>query len=125
MKKEIDLFAQLKSDRAKLHTTTLANQEYVNVPKRSAGLTPMDQVATQGSASQGMVSGRMPWWILITGWVGVGFYGAIALSIFFSGSSLQSVLLNPGVWILLLILIMYIAIMWRGTSRKLSNRKSR
>jgi hypothetical protein len=125
MKKEIDLFAQLKSDRAKLHTSTLANQDYVNVPKRSAGLTPMDQVATQGSASQGMGSGRMPWWVLITGWMGVGFYGAIILSIVFSGSLPQSLLFNPGFWILLLILMIYIAIMWRGTSRKLANRKLR
>jgi hypothetical protein len=125
MKKEIDLFAQLKSERAKLHTSTLANQDYVNVPKRSAGLTPMDQVATQGSAGQGMGSGRMPWWILITGWVGVGFYGVIALSIVFSGSLPQSILFNPGFWILLLILMIYIAIMWRGTSKKLANRKRR
>ncbi len=125
MKKEIDLFAQLKADRAKLHTSTLANQEYVNVPKRSAGLTPMDQVATQGSASQGMVSGRMPWWVLITGWFGVGLYVVIAVSIVFSGPLPQSVLFNPGFWILLLILIMYIAIMWRGTSKKISGRKLR
>jgi hypothetical protein len=125
MKKEIDLFAQLKSDRAKLHTSTLANQDYVNVPKRSLGLTPMDQVATEGAASQGMVSGRMPWWVLITGWMGVGFYGAIVLSIVFSGSLPQSLLFNPGFWILLLILMIYIAIMWRGTSRKLANRKLR
>jgi hypothetical protein len=125
MKKEIDLFAQLKSDRAKLHTSTLANQDYVNVPKRSLGLTPMDQVAMEGAASQGMVSGRMPWWVLITGWIGVGFYAAITLSIVCSGPLPYNIFFDPGFWILLLILMIYITIMWRGTSRKLANRKLR
>jgi hypothetical protein len=125
MKKEIDLFAQLKADRAKLHPTTLANQDYVHVPKRPAGLTPMDRVALDGAASQGMASGRMPWWILITGWVGVGFYAAIVLAVFFDRSSLQYAIMNPGFWILSFILIVLIVIMWRGTARKLAKRKLR
>jgi hypothetical protein len=123
MKEEIDLFAQLKIDRDKLHTSTLATQEYVNVPKHSSGMTPMDQVSIDGAAGRGMVSGRMPWWVMITGWFGVGLYAAIVVAVAFEHSSLQSLLLNPGFWIPSFILVMFIMILWRGTARKLASRK--
>jgi hypothetical protein len=88
----------------------------VNVSKCLAGLTSIDQVATQGAAGQG--SGRIPWRIMITGWVGAKSYAAIA----FSSPLSQSILPSPGFWILILILMIYIAVMWRETFRKLASR---
>ncbi len=72
----------------------------------------MGEVELRGRVSQGMVSGRMPWWVLITGWVLAGGFAFLMLHLVIRSFSL--LLLLP-----LAIAVLFLLILWRGTQAKL------
>ncbi|MEM6398918.1 MAG: hypothetical protein AAF757_01620 [Cyanobacteria bacterium P01_D01_bin.116] len=85
---------------------------------------PMEKIQLDGRAYRGLAGGKIPWWVLMTGWVvfgGLAFVVLIpAISSLVSGSWLASVALIPA----LLIASVFLTILWRGTNAKLSIKKN-
>jgi len=85
---------------------------------------PMQKIQLDGRAYRGLARGRIPWWVLMTGWMifgGLAFVFLIpAISLLFSGSWLALVGLIPA----LLIASVFLTILWRGTNAKLSTNKN-
>ncbi|AFY58950.1 hypothetical protein Riv7116_6624 [Rivularia sp. PCC 7116] len=89
-----------------------------------SGYEPMSEIELRGRAYRGLSGGRIPWWVMMTGWmIFGGFAFAIlipAIASLVSGSWLASVALIPA----LLIASIFLTILWRGTNAKLSVRKN-
>lgn len=83
-----------------------------------SGYDPMGRIYLQGRAYRGLAGGRIPWWVLISGWF---MFGGYALVILFSAISSASFSALPALIFVLLPLL----IMWRGTIAKLAAQKRR
>ncbi|MBD0340362.1 MAG: hypothetical protein ICV61_05535, partial [Microcoleus sp. Co-bin12] len=46
-----------------------------------SGYDPMSEIYLRGRAFRGLAGGRIPWWVLISGWI---FFGSLALLILIS-----------------------------------------
>ncbi len=79
-----------------------------------SGFDPMNEIQLRGQAYRGLASGRIPWWILISGWFVFGGIAALLLHAAIASKSLT-------VWIFLIIMVIPLVILWRGTIAKLSN----
>jgi len=79
------------------------------------GYDPMSEIELRGQAYRGLSGGRIPWWILISGWVIFGFIAAVLLHAALKSSSLT-------LWILFIIMVIILFILGRGTAAKLSGR---
>lgn len=80
-----------------------------------AGYDPMGEVELRGRVAQGISGGRVPWWVLITGWVLAGGFAFLMLHL----------VIQSFAWVLLLplaIAVIFLVILWRGTQTKLANR---
>ncbi|BAY86937.1 hypothetical protein NIES267_64480 [Calothrix parasitica NIES-267] len=91
--------------------------------KIPSGYDPMSEIELRGRAYRGLSGGRIPWWVLITGWFIFGFVAfafliPIVSAFITSGFSTALVMLLPA----LLIGCIPLMILWRGTSAKLSNK---
>ncbi|MEO0935619.1 MAG: hypothetical protein AAFY21_18355, partial [Cyanobacteria bacterium J06641_2] len=87
-----------------------------------SGYDPMSEIELRGRAFRGLSGGRIPWWVLITGWFIFGFVAFVVLipmlsTFMTSGFSIDLVMLLPA----LLIGCIPSIILWRGTTAKLSN----
>lgn len=86
------------------------------VGKTPSGYTPMSQIELEGQAYGGMTSGRVPWWVLIT--------GAVMFVVPILGMAIAS-----GDFIVLLIVLLLLAlpmmIVWRGVCAKLAAQKEK
>jgi len=80
-----------------------------------SGFDPMGEIGLRGQAYRGLAGGRTPWWILISGWFVFGSIVGVLLHAALHGSSLT-------LWILLIIMVIPLFILGRGTIAKLSNR---
>jgi hypothetical protein len=81
-----------------------------------SGYDPMGEVELRGRVAQSMASGRIPWWVLITGWGLAGGFAFLLLHLAIQAFS----------WLLLIPLalaIIFLLILWRGTQAKLANGK--
>ena len=80
-----------------------------------SGYAPMSRIELEGRSYRGLVSGDVPWWVLITG------------SVMLIVPSFAMVLVE-GSWLLLILsplLALPIAIVWRGFRAKLLHQKER
>lgn len=84
--------------------------------KIPSGYDPMSEIYLRGRAFRGLAGGRIPWWVLIAGWI---LFGGLALSMLISMISSAAFELLPA----LLIVFIPVIILWRGTAAKLSLKK--
>jgi hypothetical protein len=77
-----------------------------------SGFDPMQSIDLEGRAYRGLAGGRIPWWILITGWIIFGGFALLTLSLVIESGVLSSL---P----LLFINFIPIVILWRGTAAKI------
>lgn len=83
-----------------------------------SGYDPMQEIYLRGRAFRSLSGGRIPWWVLISGWL---IFGGLALLMLITAIASQSfALLLP-----LAFAIIPVLILWRGTLAKLSTTKRR
>ena len=78
-----------------------------------SGYAPMSEIYLRGRAFRGLAGGRIPWWVLISGWI---FFGSLALLILISAITSAGFGALP----VLVFVTIPIIILWRGTIAKLS-----
>ncbi len=83
-----------------------------------SGYDPMGEVYLHGRAFRGLAGGRIPWWVLISGWI---ILGGLALLILISAIASAAFEALPALVFVSILLIT----LWRGTVAKLSIRKSK
>jgi Na+/serine symporter len=76
----------------------------------------MSEIYLRGRAFRGLAEGRIPWWIIISGWIVFGSFALMALSAAILSGSLFTLPILAIAAILCLIL-------WRGTVAKRSIEK--
>lgn len=84
--------------------------------KIPSGYDPMGEIHLRGRAYRGLAGGRIPWWVLISGWI---MFGSCFLMVLIP-------MVMSAAWSLLPIFIFIslpIIILWRGTASKLAARK--
>ena len=81
-----------------------------------SGYEPMGEIYLRGRAFRGLAGGRIPWWVLISGWI---VFGGLALLTLITAIASASFGALP----VLIILAIPIIILWRGTTTKLSIEK--
>lgn len=81
------------------------------------GYDPMGDIHLRGRAMRGLAGGRIPWWILISGWILFGVPTLFLLSELIRG--------NLAALPALLMFGIFIMILWRGTAAKRTGRKRR
>lgn len=107
-----------ESSDDKLSIEIPADSSPMTSERMPSGFDPMGEIQLRGQAYRGLAGGRVPWWILISGWVIFGAIAAVVLHAAITASSLS-------IWILLIIMAIPLLILWRGTSAKLSKRNQR
>ncbi|NEQ55267.1 MAG: hypothetical protein F6K11_34975 [Leptolyngbya sp. SIO3F4] len=88
------------------------------VERIPSGYDPMGEIYLRGRAYRGLAGGRIPWWVLMTGWFT---FGALGLTIFVP-------LLFDGAFELIPALVLIaipLVILWRGTNAKLAISKNK
>jgi hypothetical protein len=86
--------------------------------KIPSGYDPMGEIYLRGRAFRGLAGGRIPWWVLISGWI---IFGGLALLILIPAITSAAFELLPA----LVIVSIPLMILWRGTVAKLSAEKSK
>jgi hypothetical protein len=81
-----------------------------------SGYDPMGEIYLRGRAFRSLAGGRIPWWVLISGWI---IFGGLALLILIPAITSAAFEFLPALVILSIPLI----ILWRGTVAKLSIEK--
>lgn len=81
-----------------------------------SGYDPMGEVYLRGRAFRALAGGRIPWWVLISGWI---IFGGLALLILVLAITSAAYGLLPALVIITIPLIT----LWRGTMAKLSIEK--
>ncbi|WP_299404708.1 hypothetical protein [Acaryochloris sp. IP29b_bin.148] len=84
--------------------------------KIPSGYDPMGDIYLRGRAYRGLAGGRIPWWVLISGWI---MFGGMFLMVFMPMVTAAAWELIP----ILIIISLPIIILWRGTAAKLAARK--
>lgn len=83
-----------------------------------SGYDPMGEIYLRGRAFSSLSGGRIPWWVLISGWL---IFGGSALLILIAAITSQSLTgLLP-----LAFAVIPVLILWRGTLSKLSSTQHR
>lgn len=91
-------------------------EQPISIDRVPSGYDPMGEIELRGRVAQGLSSGRVPWWVLITGWVLAGGFAFLMLHLAIQSFS----------WLLLIplaIAAIFLVILWRGTQTKLANRR--
>jgi hypothetical protein len=76
-----------------------------------SGFDPIQSIGLEGRAFRGLAGGRIPWWVLITGWIIFGGFALLTLTLAITSGILSSL---P----LIVINGIPIIILWRGTAAK-------
>src|SRR4028118_1340799 len=109
-------------DKDQLFTEIPAESNPPNLEKIPSGYDPMGRIYLEGIANRNLAGGRIPWWVLISGWM---LYGALALLGFLGAIALGSfegsfIVVFGGLFVLIgLTVILPLLILWRGTIAKL------
>jgi hypothetical protein len=98
----------LNSEGIVVKTPTDPNLYYQD--KVLSGYEPMSGIYL-GIASRGLAGGRIPWWVLISGWI---IFGGLALLILIPAIASVSFTALPA----LIIVAIPLIILWRGTTAK-------
>lgn len=104
------------SDKDRLIVEIPAESKMPYPDRLPSGFDPVQSIGLEGRAFRGLSGGRIPWWILMTGWVFFGSFSLLTLSLVITSGFLASL---P----LLLINSLPMIILWRGTAAKISNRR--
>lgn len=81
-----------------------------------SGYDPMSEIYLRGRAFRGLAGGRIPWWVLISGWI---MFGGLALLILITAITSAGFGALPALFFVAIPII----ILWRGTIAKLSIEK--
>lgn len=100
-----------KSDKDRLIVEIPIESKFPYPDRLPSGYDPVQSIGLEGRAFRGLAGGRMPWWILITGWIIFGGFALLTLSLAITSGFLSSL---P----LLILNGLPIAILWRGTAAK-------
>lgn len=113
-----DLFSDYRKPEDKVSVDIPAEQSSTYVEKIPSAYNPVGEIYSEGRAMRGMSTGAMPLWVLLTGWALFGGFFFLLLGVAISSSSLFFL---PSLLLALIPLLIVI----RGTKAKLSNKKSR
>lgn len=105
-------------DKDKLSVEIPAEQKPVYPERIPSGYEPMGEIQLRGQAYRGLAGGRIPWWVLITGWI---LFGGFALLMVYA----IAIAWSSAAWFTLAIAAIPLIILWRGTRAKLSSRRRR
>lgn len=83
-----------------------------------SGYDPMGEIYLRGRASRGLAGGRVPWWVLMTGWF---MFGVMALAMVFPVLLAGAFEFIPA----LVFVAIPLVILWRGTNAKLALSKDK
>jgi len=107
---------QLDPDQIYIEVPTHSNSPYhERIP---SGYDPMGEIYLRGIAYRGLAGGRIPWWVLISGWVVFGGLALLVLIAAIASASFEmlSALIIVGTPVIILL---------RGTLAKRSFEKQR
>ena len=85
-----------------------------------SGLDPMGQIRLEGRAYKSLGSGRIPWWVIVSGWIFFGIPAALTIYLYTIAISLSWTSIP-----VLAIAAISLLILWKGTKAKLSHRSQR
>jgi hypothetical protein len=105
-----------KLDTDRIVVEVPAEQKSPYQERIPSGYEPMGEIYLRGRAFRGLAGGRIPWWVLISGWI---LFGGLALLTLITAIASASFGALP----VLIILAIPIIILWRGTTAKLSIEK--
>jgi hypothetical protein len=105
-------------NRDKLSIEVPAEQRPLEYDRVPSGFEPMGEIQLRGRVFRGLASGQTPWWIIISGWLIFGFIAALVLHAVIATSSW-------GMGLLLVIVLIPLIILARGTVAKLSTGKGK
>jgi len=85
-----------------------------------SGYDPMSEIYLRGRAFRGLAEGRIPWWVIISGWIIFGGFALVVLSAAVTSASFVAL---P----FLAIAAIPLLVLWRGTvaKRSIEKRKRR
>jgi hypothetical protein len=105
-----------KLDTDRIVVEVPAEQKSPYQERIPSGYEPMGEIYLRGRAFRGLAGGRIPWWVLISGWI---LFGGLALLTLITAIASASFGALP----VLIILAIPIIILGRGTTAKLSIEK--
>ncbi|QZZ22188.1 hypothetical protein J5X98_07300 [Leptothermofonsia sichuanensis E412] len=106
-------------DKDKLSVEIPAEQNPLYPERIPSGYEPMGEIQLRGRVFKGLAEGRIPWWVLITGWL---LFGGFALLMVYAVATSSSFM----TWLTLAIAAIPVFILWKGTRAKLAfNRRRR
>jgi hypothetical protein len=115
-----DKFKRFLPDRKseKLSYDAPVKQQPVEIERIPSANDPMGQIQLEGRAYSSLGGGKMPWWVIISGWI---FMGLPALMMIY----LTATSFSWGSIPLLAIVSVPLLILWKGTKNKLSKARRR
>lgn len=96
----------------------IPSEQGIHPERIPSGYDPMGEIQLRGQAYRGLAGGRIPWWILISGWFVFGCLAAVIAHAAINSSSLT-------LWILFVIMAIPLIILGRGTVAKLATSRQR
>jgi hypothetical protein len=100
-----------KSDKDRLIVEIPLESKMPYPDRLPSGFDPIQSIGLEGRAFRGLAGGRIPWWVLITGWVIFGGFALLTLSLAMTSGVFPNLLI-------LFINAIPIVILWRGTAAK-------
>jgi hypothetical protein len=107
-----------KLDKGKISNEIPTSQKLMEHDRIPSGFEPMGLIQLEGRAYRSLARGRIPWWVLISGWIILG--SIVSLFVFATLPSFSLFSLFP-----LMIATFPLLILWKGTAAKLSSKKRR
>jgi hypothetical protein len=100
-----------KSDKDRFIVEIPLESKMPKPDRLPSGFDPIQSIGLEGRAFRGLAGGRIPWWVLITGWIIFGSFALLTLSLAITSGVISSLLI-------LFINGIPIVILWRGTAAK-------
>jgi hypothetical protein len=107
---------KLKLERERIVVEVPADPKPPYQEKIPSGFDPMSEIYLRGRAFRGLAGGKIPWWVLISGWI---MFGGLTLLILIPTLTSAAFGLLP----VLAIASIPLVILWRGTVAKFSTEK--
>lgn len=100
-----------KLDKDRFLVEIPAEQKSVYDERIPSGYNSMEEIELRGRAFRGLAGGRIPWWVLISGWIIFGSFALVSFYVVVTSLSLAAL-------IPLAIATTPLLILWRGTTAK-------
>lgn len=111
-------FQDARLDTSKLFVELPATPSFPYPEKIPFGYDPIGEIYLRGRASRNLASGKIPWWVLVTGWSLFG--GGLSLILAITVHTLSFEIL-----LTVLLPLIFLMILWRGTYAKVAIRNHR